>query len=354
MLAPSPLGLPAVDEEIADAASTTDGQLLAVVSGPPFLWWLSADSIVRRVPRGLGPGDLLAPWTLVRDAATGSAWGVRDVGRMLLVAIDTTLGSVEIEPRLAARPLVQDIREAARIRPFAAFRTTSGFLYSDYPSMRGGSKDFRDLAIFDLDTTGGIRDTVWRQGAPAPDDVDANAWLGTHLPLWWACGEREIAVLDAATWQLRWLAPNRSGRGTWTTTDSAALPWPRVPLSDAEARRFIVDEAFRVARREGAVDSAAVLQRTARLAERRDAIIARTHPPAGFLTCLPDGRVLLRQFAFGQESREWAVTARDGRSVRFLVRDDVLPFGPRGAALLVASRNAAGALVLATLIPPAP
>lgn len=292
-------------------------------------WWVlaNAEPFVRRYDRagllvarhgrkGRGPTDMIRPWLFVGSPGDETPPLIWDVGRKVLISVDT-LGQVSVVGSLvgALGPVRNDIETVTFGNPFQARSDGRSIVFAQYAGEISNTIHLARPTVFRLRSDSGTVDTIVsvRQSAEGnrPKGI---AMSLVPIPLWDLCPDSTIAFLDAGGAVVYRIGVSGD------TVSTAALPaadrMPRPFALDAverHVRHLLVNEFLSFGR-----DTATVGAEAQRIARDFRADYPEHEPAFVRLVCDTEARVWLQRFSLATNpvgyGSSWLILDGSGRS----------------------------------------
>ena len=216
--------------DVRDLVQLSTGAVWALSGSEPFVRRIDSVGDESFGRRGDGPGELTLPYSIM-SAETEASVTVWDAGRNSALTFDTAgnLLSSVAGPNLGI--VRSDIAEVTFGDPFRAARTAGSILVARYDSGVIHANDLWNGILLSIPLDGGDPDEVvsFRRDLPGAE-LRSDAVLLVSVPLWDACPDGRVAVLDPIARILFLISPADGHR------EAITLPWEPTKL-DAGTRR---------------------------------------------------------------------------------------------------------------------
>lgn len=287
--------------DIRDITYDPDGRIWILSGFDPFVHVINMETNVvsRFGSRGRGPGELRVPWYFV-DRGEAAAPKVWDVGNRKLLEYDLeggTVSELQVEANLGI--VIAGYRETQFGKPLKVAELDSVLIVQAFDDVVARSGHLWSGALIRLTAAGASSDTVLRFSTLNGRQAGEEYSVFEPAPLWAACANGTVAVLDPDTDQIGFFDATGSQADRW----SLDLPDISVLRSDVEA--FIRHDMDAEIREQGGgpdLESAEGV-RFLRAAVTTFVASSPERAPAVGLECDDKGRVWVQLFSTERDAR---------------------------------------------------
>lgn len=314
-------------EAVMRDSSTYDAR--DVRRAPDGGWWVlaNAEPFVRRYDRaglivarhgrkGRGPTDMIRPWLFVGSAGDMTPPLIWDVGRKVLISVDT-LGQVSVVGSLvgALGPVRNDIETVTFGHPFQARSDGRSIVFAQFAGEISNTIHLARPTVLRLHRDSGAVDTIVSVREPGEGKRPKGVAMSlVPIPLWDLCPDSTIAFLEAGGAVVYRIGVGGDTVGTATLPVADRTPRPfALDAVERHVRHLLVNEFLSSRRDTSTVDVEAL-----RIARDFRSDYPEHEPAFVRLVCDTKARIWLQRFSLATNpvgyGSSWLILDGSGRS----------------------------------------